>query len=230
MGTILLFGKVKNRARAISKELESVGYEVIMTSSLAPSVAILAAEPVDAIMIDLFFGIRESDSIISRIKSSIRLSQLPLVALIAQGDIDQIDTITGISEVITYPCSPKEMSLRLQLASRGHQGMASEIVIKVGGLVIDPVSYEVTVDGVLVSLTHKEFELLKFLASNQDTVYARPTLVHKIWKHDYDSGMRTVDVHIRRLRAKLGKYSCLITTVRHVGYRFSSQASSVIFS
>ncbi|MHB8840480.1 MAG: winged helix-turn-helix transcriptional regulator [Candidatus Aquicultor sp.] len=202
MGTILFFSKVKHRARAISKELESIGHEVIMTSSLAPSLTILTAEPIDVIVLDLLSGVNDIKRIIGRVTGSTRLNQLPLVALIDKTDVDRIETTKGISEA----------------------------VIEVAGLIIDPISYEVTIDGTPVQLTYKEFELLKFLASNQDTVYARQTLVKRIWKHDYDSGMRTVDVHIRRLRAKLGKYSCLITTVRHVGYRFSSPVSNMIFS
>ncbi|HZD59741.1 MAG TPA: response regulator transcription factor, partial [Anaerolineae bacterium] len=135
--------------------------------------------------------------------------------------------VTQIDEVIIYPCNPTEMSLRLQLASRKRREVPVEDIITIDGLVINPISYEVIVDGSPVSLTYKEFELLKFLANHTGRVYARQTLVKKIWKHDYDSGMRTVDVHIRRLRAKLGKYSHLITTVRNVGYRFSEPAPSM---
>lgn len=94
--------------------------------------------------------------------------------------------------------------------------------IVIGNLLIDFESFEVAVGDQVVPLTFREFELLGFLAGNRGRVFTRKKLVESIWKYDYLSGTRTVDVHIRRLRSKLGaRYGSMIETVRNVGYRFS---------
>ena len=98
-------------------------------------------------------------------------------------------------------------------------------MIKCGGLIIDLARCEVTVSGVTVELTFKEYELLKFLASNKGRVFTREALLNKVWGYDYYGGDRTVDVHIRRLRSKIevSDYS-FIETVRNIGYRFKNIA------
>lgn len=228
MSKVLLFSKTKNRARAISKDLESAGCEVVMTADLSPPSALLAAEAVDVILIDLLSGTNGVGRTVEMIKDNHWLEEMPVVALISKDDVESIKAVVEINEVIIYPCNPTEMSLRLQLALRARPEDEEEGIIKIEGLVINPISYEITVDGSLVSLTYKEFELLKFLAKNSGKVYARQTLVKEVWNHDYSNGMRTVDVHIRRLRAKLGRYSSLIATVRNVGYRFGNPVSSAV--
>ncbi len=116
----------------------------------------------------------------------------------------------------------KELSARLKLLTARAPKTAAGDEIVVGSLVIDFRSFEVRVEGRPVSLTFREYELLRFLAADRGRVFTRKTLVEKIWEYDYLSGTRTVDVHIRRLRYKLGpRYGSMIETVRNVGYRFS---------
>lgn len=225
---LLLISKIKNTGRTIKKDLEYIGHEVIVTDSLDPPAAVLIAEIIDVILLELLAGANGIERMIRQIKEETRLDELPLVALINAGDIGRIKAVKGLDEVIIYPCNLKELSLRLDMTLRKRQEAGMEDIIKIGGLTIDSTSYEVTIDGSPIPLTHKEFELLKFLAKNSGKVFARQTLVKKIWKHDYNGGMRTVDVHIRRLRAKLGSYSHLITTVKNVGYRFGNPTTSAI--
>ncbi|MFA5148449.1 MAG: winged helix-turn-helix domain-containing protein, partial [Candidatus Omnitrophota bacterium] len=93
--------------------------------------------------------------------------------------------------------------------------------IKAGDLLIDVSRYEVTVNGGKIELTFKEYELLKFLASNKGRVYSRDQLLDKIWGYDYYGGTRTVDVHIRRLRSKIeDRRHTFIETIRNIGYKF----------
>ena len=107
---------------------------------------------------------------------------------------------------------------------RGRTGEAAEAEpgpITAGALVIDEVTYSVRLRGRLLDLTYKEFELLKYLAQHPGRVFTRSQLLQEVWGYDYFGGTRTVDVHVRRLRAKLGTdYEVLIGTVRNVGYRF----------
>jgi DNA-binding response OmpR family regulator len=99
-------------------------------------------------------------------------------------------------------------------------GAVGDGVIRLGPIAIDPDGYRVTVKGRLLDLTFKEFELLRFLASHPGRVYTRPSLLREVWGYDFYGGTRTVDVHVRRLRAKLGpEHESLVETVRSVGYR-----------
>lgn len=124
-----------------------------------------------------------------------------------------------VDDFIMADASVTELELRLEV-TRMRKGEIAGEVIKADGLTIDAANYEVMVDGENVDLTYKEFELLKFLATNRGRVITRDVLLDRVWGYDYFGGTRTVDVHVRRLRAKLGRLESLIETVRNVGYRF----------
>ena len=94
-------------------------------------------------------------------------------------------------------------------------------VLRCGGLEIDIERYKVTVQGDVVDLTYKEYELLRFLASNPGKPFTREALLNQVWGYDYYGGSRTVDVHVRRIRAKIERYESFVETVRNVGYRFT---------
>ncbi|MDP2211507.1 MAG: winged helix-turn-helix domain-containing protein [Candidatus Aquicultor sp.] len=118
-----------------------------------------------------------------------------------------------------------ELALRLQLAQLRHGAVEVEIeidenVLQENGIAINFETYEVWLDGKTIDLTFKEYELLKCLMTHKGRVYSRNQLLNDVWGYDYYGGARTVDVHIRRLRSKLGRYESLVETVRNVGYRF----------
>ena len=124
----------------------------------------------------------------------------------------------GVDDFIVDPFEPAELSVRLRRLCDENGG---ENALVFDGLSIMPDSYEVTIDGRPLKLTFKEYELLKHLAANPGRVLSRQALLNQIWEYDYYGGTRTVDVHVRRLRAKLGsRYGNLIKTVRQVGYKF----------
>jgi len=134
-----------------------------------------------------------------------------------------LDTLLAADDVLIYPYSVHELELRLNLAQMKHGGFeagAGENILSADGMTINFESYEVTIDGQPVDLTFKEYELLKCLISHRGRVYTRDQLLSLVWGYDYFGGTRTVDVHIRRLRAKLGRYESLVETVRNVGCRF----------
>ena len=117
-----------------------------------------------------------------------------------------------------------ELTVRLAMLRR-RAGAGDGAVVLLGSLAIDTETYRVTAEGRPLDLTYKEFELLRFLAQHPGRVYTRPGLLREVWGYDFYGGTRTVDVHVRRLRAKLGpEHEHLIQTVRGVGYRASDDA------
>jgi DNA-binding response OmpR family regulator len=145
--------------------------------------------------------------------------QRPVIAVVERRDLERFAWDTVADELL-FPGTP-ESELRLRLAmSRRRLGVVDETVVRLGDLVLETDSYRVRVGARPLDLTYKEFELLRFLAERPGRVFTRPTLLREVWGYDFYGGTRTVDVHIRRLRAKLGpEFESLIETVRGVGYR-----------
>ena len=148
---------------------------------------------------------------------------IPLLVVVTEGGLAGLTSDWGIDDVILDTAGPAEIEARLRLVmGRTNEAAEDETgPITAGALVIDEVTYSVRLRGRLLDLTYKEFELLKYLAQHPGRVFTRSQLLQEVWGYDYFGGTRTVDVHVRRLRAKLGTdYEVLIGTVRNVGYRF----------
>jgi DNA-binding response OmpR family regulator len=148
-----------------------------------------------------------------------RQARPPAIAVVERNDLERFRWEDLVDEVL-YPGAPEaEIRLRLALVGRRHGG-GGDGRITLGPLVLDGDTYRVTVQGRALDLTFKEFELLRFLAEHPGRVFTRPALMREVWGYDFYGGTRTVDVHVRRLRAKLGPaHEGLIETVRGVGYR-----------
>lgn len=146
---------------------------------------------------------------------------VPLLLVVTEGGLAAVSPDWGVDDVILETAGPAEVDARIRLAvGRVPQGDASPL-IRAAGIVIDEASYSAKVHGKPLDLTYKEFELLRFLAAHPSRVFTREQLLSEVWGYDYFGGTRTVDVHVRRLRAKLGDQESLIGTVRNVGYRFN---------
>ena len=146
---------------------------------------------------------------------------IPVVVILPLMSLDGITTSRAEIEVCFQPCTPEEVSLRLRIAISRNAPLEASNTITRGDLVIDCDRYEVTLKGFKVDLTYKEYELLKYLASNPGRVFTRESLLRSVWEYDYFGGTRTVDVHIRRLRSKIDDVSNhFIETQWNVGYRF----------
>ena len=146
---------------------------------------------------------------------------IPLLFQIPKGQETVLDLSQGVSDFILKPYTFSELLSRVRLMLWRHRGISGKETVQRGGLLIDFERYEVTVNGQRIDLTFKEYELLKFFATHPGKVFTREALLDKVWGYDYYGGTRTVDVHIRRLRAKIetaGK--TFIETVRNVGYKF----------
>ena len=147
----------------------------------------------------------------------------PVLAVLTEGGLIALSADWTIDDVILDTAGPAELDARLRLAVDRHARLAGPTPehVQIGDLVIDDTTYTARISGRALDLTYKEFELLKFLAQHAGRVFTRSHLVQEVWGYDYFGGSRTVDVHVRRLRAKLGpEHEALIGTVRNVGYKF----------
>ena len=154
----------------------------------------------------------------------------PIIAITTEGGLSAFNADWGISDVMLDTAGPAEVDARIrivlgkQAASDLHNDPHSG-EIRSGDVSIDESTYTARLKGEVLDLTFKEFELLKYLAQHPGRVFTRAQLLQEIWGYDYFGGTRTVDVHIRRLRSKLGpEFEAIIGTVRNVGYRFTVDA------
>jgi DNA-binding response OmpR family regulator len=152
----------------------------------------------------------------------------PLIVILSEGGLTAMNHEWGSNDIILDSAGPAEVEARIRLAIAKYGAEKEVGTIKTSGVVIDESSYSAKVHGKPLDLTYKEFELLKFLAQHPGRVFSRDQLLSEVWGYDYFGGSRTVDVHIRRLRAKLGDLEGLISTVRNVGYRFNTSDSDLV--
>ena len=146
---------------------------------------------------------------------------VPLVLVLTEGGLTAVSADWGVDDVVLESAGPAELDARIRLVIGRLAQEKTGSKIQASGVVIDEASYSAKVHGRPLDLTFKEFELLRFLATHPSRVFTREQLLSEVWGYDYFGGTRTVDVHVRRLRAKLGDLESLIGTVRNVGYRFN---------
>jgi DNA-binding response OmpR family regulator len=189
----------------------------------AEASALLSSPSADALLVD---GRRD----LPQVRSLTRLLRqtgldMPMLLITTEGGLAAVHADWGQDDVLLDTCGPAELDARLRIAvgrlvaetaaATGGTG------IRTGDLVIDESAYAARIRGQALDLTFKEFELLRFLAQHPGRVFSRAQLLQDVWGYDYFGGTRTIDVHVRRLRAKLGaEHEALIGTVRNVGYRF----------
>jgi DNA-binding response OmpR family regulator len=149
--------------------------------------------------------------------------RVPVMAVLTEGGLVALSAEWSVDDIVLDTAGPAELDARLRLAIE-RKATAEDAVpeqVDIGELTIDETTYTARLSGTPLDLTYKEFELLKFLAQHPGRVFTRSHLVQEVWGYDYFGGTRTVDVHVRRLRAKLGpEHDAMIGTVRNVGYKF----------
>ena len=188
----------------------------------ADASALVEAPPADVVLVDARRDLAHAKSI-CRLLHTTGLD-CPMLAIVTEGGLAAISAEWNADDVILNTAGPAEVEARLRLAT-GRRAMRAATdapdEIRSGDLAIDEATYSARLRGRVLDLTFKEFELLKFLAQHPGRVFTRAHLLQEVWGYDYFGGTRTVDVHVRRLRAKLGpEHEALIGTVRNVGYRF----------
>jgi DNA-binding response OmpR family regulator len=184
--------------------------------------ALITAPEVDVILIDGRTDLPAVRSLCRLLETTGNTS--PVILITTEGGLAAVNHEWGLTDVLLVDASPAEIEVRIRLATtkvEAPNGFESSNEIKAGELSIDESSYSAKLRGRTLDLTFKEFELLKFLAQHPGRVFSRDQLLREVWGYDYFGGTRTVDVHVRRLRAKLGpENENLIGTVRNVGYRY----------
>ena len=188
----------------------------------AEASALVDAAPADAVLVDARRELAHAKSL-CRLLHTTGLD-CPLLVIVTEGGLAALTAEWGADDVLVNTAGPAEVEARLRLAAGHRAGRMAESEpdeIRSGDLTIDEGTYAARLRGGVLDLTFKEFELLKFLAQHPGRVFTRAQLLQEVWGYDYFGGTRTVDVHVRRLRAKLGaEHEALIGTVRNVGYRF----------
>lgn len=176
----------------------------------------------DLIILDIMLPEMDGLEVCKELRSEPKTESVPIIMLTAKGE--ETDKIVGLElgadDYITKPFSPKELVARVKaLLRRTERKPEKEKVYHYGKLVLDLTKHELRVDKQLIELTVKEFDLLECLLRNKGRVLSRDYLMDQVWGYDYYGGMRTVDVHIRRLREKVPSLSEAILTVKNLGYK-----------
>ncbi len=185
----------------------------------AEPAALVGAPPADVIIVDARSDLASAKALCKILTTTGAGS--PIIVVLTEGGLTAISAEWGIDDVLLETAGPAEVDARLRLAIGRQSRDEGSSMIKASGVVIDEASYSAKVHGRTLDLTFKEFELLRFFATHPSRVFTREQLLSEVWGYDYFGGTRTVDVHVRRLRAKLGDMESLIGTVRNVGYRFT---------
>ncbi|HKE98170.1 MAG TPA: response regulator transcription factor [Actinomycetes bacterium] len=146
--------------------------------------------------------------------------ELPILVVMPEAGLAALQPGWGVTDFLLPTAGPAEVEARIRLAVQRPAASDAEEAVRVGDLLVDPMSYQTRVRGRPLDLTYKEFELLRFLAQRPGRVWTRAQLLSEVWGYDFFGGTRTVDVHVRRLRAKLGpEHESMIATIRGVGYK-----------
>jgi DNA-binding response OmpR family regulator len=162
----------------------------------------------------------EAAACMERLRGDESLRELPVVLAVEASQLEGGANMLDAHELIVTPFSADELRARIARARRRVHGVGDDDVVRVGTLELNLATYQVRIGDEPVDFAYMEYELLKFLATHPGRVFSREALLNRVWGYDYYGGARTVDVHVRRVRAKLGPEHHRIRTVRSVGYRF----------
>ena len=224
---ILVIDDEKNIRELIKFNLEAEDYKVIIAATGKEGLELID-NSFDLIVLDLMLPEVDGLTVCKKIRNNENYSFIPIIMLTAKSE--EVDKILGLEigadDYITKPFSPRELLARIKAIfrrvdeqeQRKKEKNSQKEIIKVGNLELDQDRHEARKNGDPLKLTPKEFELFKYLLFNKNRVLTRDVLLEKIWGYTYSGDTRTVDVHIRRLRKKIG--DGYITTVRGVGYKF----------
>ena len=223
MARILLLTNTLGASAEVLPSLALLQHQVRI---LPAEASILVDVPeVDCILLDARRDLPSAKALNKLLKST--GVDCPIITIATEGALSAMNADWGFDDVILDTAGPAEIEARVRIAvgrieANNFANDPSSREIRTGEVVIDENSYTAKIKGRSLDLTFKEFELIKFLAQHPGRVFTRAQLLQEIWGYDYFGGTRTVDVHIRRLRSKLGpEFEAIIGTVRNVGYRFT---------
>jgi len=206
--------------KLISKYASFEGYEVIEASGGLDAISISADKDFDIIILDIMMPDLDGFSVCREIRKT---KSTPVIMLSARGEeYDKIHGFEiGVDDYVVKPFSPKELMMRVTAILKRTQNISGDI-IEMDGLKIDFAGRIVSVDGKVIELTPKEYDLLVYMMKNKGIALTREKLLNNVWGYDFYGDDRTLDTHIKLLRKNLGDYSNRIVTLRGVGYRFET--------
>lgn len=204
--------------------LRSTGFEARGFEDGASFWNALEKSQPDLVLLDVMLPEVDGVELLTRMKSQEEYCRIPVIMATAKGtEFDKIQSLDlGADDYLVKPFGMMEMVSRVKAVLRRCQPKPAARLLKLEGLALNPDEHTVTVDGERVMLTYKEFELLRLFLSQPGTAFTREQLLSSVWNTDFLGETRTVDMHIRTLRQKLGPYGHLIETVRNVGYRLET--------
>ena len=203
--------------------LDRAGFRVATAEDGDTGLERLFASRPEVLVLDLMLPGKNGLEILRELRSEPATRDLPVLVLTARGT--EMDKLLGFEhgadDYLTKPFSPRELVARVQALLRRSRPERAPGAVELGPLRIDTLAHEATMDGRAMDLTRREFELLAFFARHPGRALSRDELLRKVWGYDYVGETRTVDVHVRRLRQKMGEAGALIETVTGVGYKLS---------
>ena len=219
MNRILLLSEESSEIQLIERALRVDGH--ILRSEHDVGVCLTALDQWKPALFLADFSAGMSISSLTQLSAEMQIRDVILMVLADERDLGILEAVPQLDDFVTKPLNDIEIRLRVSRLLSSSNGVVTDELLRRGGLEIDVDRYKVTLDGVILDLTYKEYELLRFLASNPGKAFSREALLNQVWGYDYFGGARTVDVHVRRIRAKIEQRQQFIETVRNVGYRFS---------
>ena len=230
MGKILIVEDEANIRQLVRYNLKKEGFQVLEATDGAQGLQSAQREKPDLVLLDLMLPELDGLEVCRRLKGNPATAALPIIMLTARAE--EVDKIIGLElgadDYMTKPFSPRELTARIKAVLRRSQKETTlPGELQVGRLRFNFSRYEVSMGGMKLELTPKEYELLKMLATNLGKVFTREQLLEKVWGYEYFGDTRTVDVHVRHLRAKLAaepETADMLETVRGFGYRLRDAA------
>lgn len=205
--------------------LRSTGFEARGFEDGGAFLATLETERPELVILDVMLPGMDGVELLRRMKAAVRLADIPVIMATARGaEYDKIQSLDlGADDYLVKPFGMMEMVSRVKAVLRRCRPVSPAKQLTAGGLTMDLEERTVTTDGARILLTYKEFELLRLFLSRPGVAFTREQLLSDIWGMDYTGETRTVDMHIKTLRQKLGDYGAMIETVRQIGYRLEAK-------
>lgn len=182
----------------------------------------IAEQPPNVVIVEAGDDVARAMKSIKRLRDDGPLVEVPILIAVTVARLPALDFSIGFDDFVLMPIVPAELYGRMRQLDWRTATFGSDEILKIDELVIDIAGYEARLAGRRIELTHQEFELLRFLGQHRGRVFTREALLERAWGYRYAGGTRTVDIHVRRVRAKLGEVGSIIETVRNVGYKMKA--------
>ena len=217
---ILVVDDESRMRKLLNDYLTRKGYKVIEAADGQEALDLFYEEKgIDLVICDVMMPKMDGWEVLSEIR---QYSKVPVIMLTAKSE--ERDELSGFDlgadEYITKPFSPKILMARVDALLRRANVLGNEQLLECGGIVIDKIAHSVLIDGVSIDLSFKEFELLTFFLENEGIALSREKILNNVWNYDYFGDARTIDTHVKKLRAKMGEKGNLIKTIWGMGYKF----------